>query len=582
MDVNIKINGIGLTVPSEYNVLEAAHLAGINIPSLCYMNLQDMNVTNHVASCRVCMVEIEGKRNLAPACSTAVSEGMVIRTNTERARKARRTSVELLLSDHPSDCLVCEKNQKCDLQKIAADLGIRGQLHYQGEMSSYQKDVSSQSIVRNPDKCILCRRCETMCNEVQTCGILSAVDRGFKTIVRPTFGLPLAETMCTFCGQCVAVCPTGALTEVNSIPEVWDAINNPDKYVVVQTAPAVRVALGEEFGLEAGSNVTGEMVTALRKLGFDKVFDTDFAADLTIIEEASEFVHRLQHGGKLPMITSCCPAWINFIESQFPDLLDNPSTCKSPHEMMGAVIKTYYAEKMKIAPEKIVVVSIMPCVAKKYEVSRSELSQDQMQNVDYVLTTRELAMMINEAGMDFNELEDGEFDSPLGESTGAAVIFGATGGVMEAALRTAYGWLTGTVLENLEMTQLRGFKGIREASISINGDDVKIAIAHGLGNARKLLEDIHKEKSDYALIEVMACPGGCIGGAGQPYHHGDSELIKKRAHALYRADQEMAKRKSHENKDILKLYHDFLGEFYGEKAHEVLHTHYLAKKEIKC
>ncbi|MEA4901323.1 NADH-dependent [FeFe] hydrogenase, group A6 [Desulfitobacterium sp.] len=581
MDVNIKINDVELGVPSGYTVLEAAHLAKINIPSLCHMKLKDMNVTNHVASCRVCMVEVEGKRNLAPACSTVVSEGMVIRTNTDRAMKARRTSVELLLSDHPSDCLVCAKNQKCDLQKIAADLGIRGQLHYQGEKSKYPKDLSSKSIIRDPEKCILCRRCETMCNEVQTCGILSAVDRGFKTVVKPTFGLPLAETMCTFCGQCVAVCPTGALTEANNVNEVWDAIHNPNKYVVVQTAPAVRVALGEEFGLEAGSNVTGKMVTALRNLGFKKVFDTDFAADLTIVEEASEFVHRLQQGGKLPMLTSCCPAWINFLEYQFPDLLDNPSTCKSPHEMLGAVIKTYYAHKMNIAPEQIVVVSVMPCVAKKYEASRSELSQNQVQNVDYVLTTRELAIMINETGMDFSGLDDGEFDSPLGESTGVALIFGATGGVMEAALRTAYEWLTGDVLENLEMTELRGFKGIREASIPINGEEVKIAIANGLGNARKLLEDIRKGKSDYALIEVMACPGGCIGGAGQPYHHGDSEIIKKRAQALYREDREMVKRKSHKNEDVLKLYHDFLGEFYGEKAHELLHTHYTNKRKTE-
>lgn len=579
-EVYIKINGNEFLVHSELTILEAAQQANIRIPSLCHMNLHDLKAINQVASCRVCMVEVDGRRNLAPACATQVSEGMAIWTNTPRAVKARRTSVELLLSDHPTDCLVCEKNTKCDLQRIAADLGIRGELHYKGEMSVYEKDSSSKSIYRNPDKCILCRRCETMCNEVQTVGVLSGVGRGFDTIMAPAFNLPMAETMCTYCGQCIAVCPTGALTEINNIRQVWDAINAQDKYVIVQTAPAVRVALGEEFNMNPGSIVTGKMITALRTLGFDKVFDTNFAADLTIIEEASELVHRIQHGGKLPILTSCCPAWVNFFEHQFQDLMDIPSTCKSPHEMFGAIAKTYYARKFNIDPAKMVVVSIMPCVAKKYEASRPELSEDQLQNVDYVLTTRELAMMIKEAGMDFVQLEDGEFDDPLGESTGASSIFGTTGGVIEAALRTAYEWLTGKTLENVEFTQLRGLKGIREAVIRINDMDIKIGVAHGLGNARKLLEDIRAGKGHYHAIEIMACPGGCVGGAGQPYHHGDSELVKKRALALYRDEKNKIKRKSHENKEVMKLYEEFLGEIYGEKAHELLHTHYFAKEKI--
>jgi len=578
-NVKIKINDMDLSVPQGSSILDAAKMADVNIPTLCHLNLHDLKAVNRVASCRVCMVEVEGRRNLAPACATFVSDGMKIKTNTPRVVKARRTMVELLLSDHPTDCLICEKNQKCDLQKLAADLGVR-KLKYQGEMSTYEKDCSSKSIYRNLDKCILCRRCETMCNEVQTCGILSAVDRGFETVVAPAFGLPMSETMCTFCGQCVAVCPTAALTEINNIPEVWDALNDPKKTVIVQTAPAVRVALGEEFGMEPGTIVTGKMVTALRKLGFEKVFDTDFAADLTIIEEASEFVHRLQHGGTLPILTSCCPAWVKFFEHQFPDLLDIPSTCKSPHEMFGAVAKNYYAKKMNIDPKDMVVVSVMPCVAKKYESARQELGNDGLINVDYVISTRELALMLKEAGINFANLDDDDFDHPLGESTGAGVIFGATGGVIEAALRTAYEWLTGSTLEQVDFVQLRGLEGVREAVVKINDMDVKIGVAHGLGNARKLLEAIRDKKADYHAIEIMACPGGCIGGGGQPYHHGDVGIIKKRQEAIYREDKGKAKRKSHENEDVIKLYKEFLGEFYGEKAHELLHTHYVKREKI--
>jgi NADH-quinone oxidoreductase subunit G len=578
-NVKVKLNDIEISVPIGSTILDAAKLADVNIPTLCHLNLHDLKAVNQVASCRVCMVEVEGRRNLAPACATYISEGMSIKTHTPKVVKARRTIVELLLSDHPTDCLICEKNQKCDLQKLAADLGVR-KLKYQGEMSTYKKDSSSKSIYRNLDKCILCRRCETMCNDVQTCGILSAVDRGFETVVAPAFGLPMSETMCTFCGQCVAVCPTAALTEINNITEVWDALNDPDKYVIVQTAPAVRVALGEEFGMEPGTIVTGKMVTALRNLGFDRVFDTDFAADLTIIEEASEFVHRLQHGGTLPILTSCCPAWVKFFEHQFPDLLDIPSTCKSPHEMFGAVAKTYYAKKFNIDPKKMVVVSVMPCLAKKYEAARQELGNDGVVNVDYVISTRELGLMLKEAGINFAFLNDGEFDNPLGESTGAGVIFGTTGGVIEAALRTAYEWLTGQTLESVDFVQLRGLDGIREATVKINDLDVKIGVAHGLGNARKLLEAIKEGKAQYHAIEIMACPGGCVGGGGQPYHHGDVEIIKKRAEAIYREDKGKARRKSHENQDVLKLYKEFLGEFYGEKAHDLLHTHYTKREKI--
>ncbi len=576
--VNITINDMKISVPENYTVLEAAREIDIEIPTLCHLNLHDLKAVNRSASCRVCVVEVEGRGPLCPSCSTYVREGMVIKTNTPRAVKARRTMVELLLSDHPKDCLTCEKNQHCDLQKLAANLGVR-EIEYTGAQSTYEKDNSSFSIFRNLDKCVLCRRCETMCNEIQTCGILSGIDRGFETVVGPAFGLPMIDTMCTFCGQCVAVCPTAALTEISNVRQVWDAINDPEKFVVVQTAPAVRVALGEEFGMEAGSIVTGKMTAALRRMGFDQVFDTDFAADLTIIEEASELIHRVQHGGTLPILTSCCPAWVKFFEHQFPDLLDIPSSCKSPHEMFGTIVKTYYAEKFNIDPHKIVVVSVMPCLAKKYEAARPELNYEGMQNVDYVISTRETAKMIKEAGINFVNLPDEEFDNPLGESTGASVIFGATGGVIEAALRTAADWLTGESLEEIDYHQLRGFEGIREGTVTIGGKEFKIGIAHGLGNARKLLDDIRAGKTEYHAIEIMACPGGCIGGGGQPYHQGDSEIIKKRAEAIYREDKGKAKRKSHENTDVIKLYEEYLGEFYGERAHELLHTKY-QKREL--
>jgi len=580
MDIQLTINDISLTVPEGMSILDAARTINIDIPTLCYLNLHEMKLNNHIASCRVCLVDVEGRRTLAPACSTPVFAGMVVKTDTPLAIQARRTMVELLLSDHPKSCLSCAKNLDCDLQSLAAELGVR-HISYEGVESEFEIDQSSSSIVRDPNKCIRCRRCETMCNDVQTVGVYSAVGRGFETVVKTAFDLPLSQTACTFCGQCIAVCPTGALTELDQVDKVWKALSDPNQFVVVQTAPAVRVALGEGFGFEPGTIVTGKMVAALRRLGFDRVFDTDFAADLTIMEEATELVHRIQHGGRLPLLTSCCPAWVKFFEHQFPDLLDIPSTCKSPHEMLGVLIKSYYAETLGIDPKTITVVSVMPCVAKKYEAARPELSQGaETSDVDIVITTRELARMIREASIHFDHLKDQEFDQPLGESTGAAVIFGATGGVLEAALRTAYEVLTGETLEKVEFEALRGMEGIKEAVIPISGRDYRVAVIHGLGNARSVLEKIRAGEIDYDVIEIMACPGGCIGGGGQPYHHGNMEIIAARAAAIYREDCSKPLRKSHENLAVLGLYKDYLGEPYGKRAHQLLHTTYTGRKKI--
>jgi NADH-quinone oxidoreductase subunit G/NADP-reducing hydrogenase subunit HndD len=525
------------------------------------------------------MVEVEGRATLAPACSEKVYQGMVVKTDSIKAINARRMAVELLLSNHPKDCLMCPKNLECDLQTLAQELGVR-EIKWEGQMMNYEKDTSSFSLVKDPNKCIMCRRCETMCNEVQTCGILSAVDRGFNAFVGPAFNLDIADTSCTFCGQCVAVCPTAALTEVSNIDKVWAALQDESKHVIVQVAPAIRVAVGELFDMEPGTISTGQLAASLRRLGFDGVFDTDFAADLTIMEEASELVHRIEHGGTLPMLTSCCPAWVKFFEHQFPDMLDIPSTCKSPQIMLGAIAKSYYAEKMNIKPEDVYVVSIMPCLAKKAEAERPELTKDDNNNVDTVLTTREYGLMLKEAGMDFSTLPEDDFDSILGESTGASVIFGTTGGVIEAAVRTAYEWITGDTLQDVNFTALRGLEGIRSATVTVGDMDLNIGIAHGLGNARKLLEDIRDGKCQFHAIEIMACPGGCIGGGGQPYHHGDMEIIKKRQEAIYREDEGKEKRKSHENVFIQKLYEEYLGKPYGEKAHELLHTHYVPREKI--
>ncbi|WP_026475720.1 NADH-dependent [FeFe] hydrogenase, group A6 [Alkaliphilus transvaalensis] len=577
--VKVTINDKEVEVPREYTILNAAVEAGIKIPTLCHLDLHDLKMVNRTASCRVCMVEVEKRPNLAPACATPVNDGMVIRTDTLRAITSRRMAVELLLSNHPTDCLICPRNLRCELQALAQELNIR-EINYSGEMNEFHIDSSSQAVVKHQNKCILCRRCETACNEVQTCGILSALNRGFETIVGPAFNLPMKETSCTYCGQCVAVCPTAALTEVNHVPKVWEALNDPEKYVVVQTAPAIRVALGELFGMEAGTIVTGKLAAALRRLGFDQVFDTDFGADVTIVEEAKELIHRMETGGRLPMLTSCCPAWVSFIEHQFPDLVDVPSTCKSPHIMTGTIIKTYFAEKNKIDPNKITVVSIMPCVAKKAEAARTELSIDDHNNVDIVITTRELGDMLKEAGIDFDKLPDEDYDHPLGESTGASVIFGTTGGVIEAAIRTVYEWTTGDELEEVEFHALRGIDGLREAVVPINGEEIKIGIAHGLGNARQLLEEIRSGKSKYHAIEIMACPGGCIGGGGQPYHYGNDEIVKKRQQAIYQEDRRKKIRKSHLNEEVLKLYENYLGEPYGELAHKLLHTSFEAKERI--
>ena len=586
--VKITIDNTPVEVESNLTVYQAAKQIGINIPVLCYMNLEHLNIENRPGGCRICVVEIEGRKNLAPSCSTLCAEGMVVHTNNRRVLNARKTVLELLLSDHPKDCLICPKSGQCDLQDLAVKMGIR-EIHAveNAEVSTYRKDISP-SLSRNMDKCVLCRRCETICNTVQTVGALSVVNRGFMSVVAPAFEEDLIDSPCTFCGQCVAVCPTGALTEVNHTPKIIRALSDPTKTVIVQTAPAVRAALGEEFGYPAGTLVTGKLVAALRKLGFAKVFDTDFAADLTIIEEGNELLNRLtKHlngdtNVKLPILTSCCPAWVNFFEFYFPDMLDVPSTARSPQQMFGSIAKTYYAEMLGIKREDLIVVSVMPCLAKKYECQRDEFQVDGNPDVDFSISTRELAALIKTSNIDFNVLEDEDFDHPLGESTGAAVIFGATGGVIEAAVRTAYELYTGMKLQRIDFHELRGLEGIRMATVNFNGTQINIGIAHQLGNARKLLEGIRNGMYHFHAIEIMACPGGCIGGAGQPLHHGDSSVIKARFDAIYREDASKPLRKSHENPYIVKLYEEYLGNPLGEKAHHLLHTHYFDKKKIKA
>lgn len=579
--ITLQIDHHTVEVARGTTILEAARGVGINIPSLCYMNLKDMCITNLPASCRICVVEVEGRRNLAPACATRCENGMQVHTSTLRVLNARKTVLELILSDHPNDCLICPKSGNCELQNLAIKLKIR-EMPFAGEQCSYKVE-SSPSLIRDMNKCIYCRRCEMMCNEVQTVGALGAVNRGFASIISPAFEQPLSESECTFCGQCVAVCPVGALTEMDHTNRLINDLNNPKKTVIVQTAPAVRAALGEEFGLASGTSVTGKMVAALRQLGFSKVFDTDFAADLTIMEEGSELLERLTkylEGDKsvrLPILTSCCPAWVNFFEHQFPDMLDIPSTARSPQQMFGSIAKTFWAEKMNIPRENLIVVSIMPCLAKKYECNRDEFKVNGDPDVNYSISTRELASLIKRANIDFNSLPDEDFDHPLGESTGAGVIFGASGGVMEAALRTAYELYTQKKLDKVDFEAVRGLENIKKATIELNGVKLNVGIAHGLGNARRLLEEIREGKSEYHAIEIMACPGGCIGGGGQPLHHGNSELLKARTRALYEEDRNKPLRKSHENPDIIKLYEEFLGKPMSEKAHHLLHTHYFNK-----
>lgn len=583
--VKLNIDNKEIEVPKGTTIYKAAKELGINIPTLCYMQLEDLGIENRPGGCRICVVEVQGRKNLPPSCSTRCENGMVVKTHTTRVLNARRTVMEFILSDHPKDCLVCAKSGNCELQSMAHMLGIRDipGAEY-AAMSTYKKDTSP-SIVRDLDKCIMCRRCEMMCNEVQTVGALSAVNRGFMAVVAPAFEQNLEHSTCTYCGQCVAVCPTGALTEVDHTPDVLRALADPSKTVIVQTAPAVRAALGEIFGMKPGTLVTGKMVTALRALGFDYVFDTDFSADLTIMEEGTELLDRLNrhlsgdNSARLPILTSCCPGWVNFFEEYFPDLKDVPSTAKSPQQMFGAIAKTYFANKIGIDRNDLVVVSIMPCLAKKYECQRPEFSTSNNRDVDFSISTRELGAFIKQANIDLNNLEDGEFDAPLGESTGAGVIFGATGGVIEAAVRTAYEIHTGKKLERPDFTELRGLDGVREATIDFDGLPLRIGIAAGLGNARRLLNEIRTGKSQFHAIEVMACPGGCIGGGGQPLHHGDSEIIKARAAAIYEEDRKKPLRKSHENPFIIKLYEEFLDKPNSEIAHHLLHTHYFEKKK---
>ncbi|WP_372639430.1 NADH-dependent [FeFe] hydrogenase, group A6 [Ancylomarina sp.] len=580
--IKLTIDNKEVEVAKGTTIYKAAKGIGIEIPTLCYMHLEDMKIEHKPGGCRICVVEVEGRRNLAPSCNSKCEAGMNIKTHSMRVLNARKTVMELMLSDHPFDCLVCAKSGTCDLQSIAQNLGVR-EIHYTGAKSTYKIDTSP-AIIRDMDKCIMCRRCETMCNDVQTVGALSAVNRGFESVVAPAFEMNLEKSTCTYCGQCVAVCPTGALTEKDHTNQLIRDLADPKKTVIVQTAPAVRAALGEEFGMEVGTLVTGKMVTALRNLGFDSVFDTDFAADLTIMEEGTELLGRLgahlagDKDVKLPILTSCCPGWVNFFEHHFPEMKDIPSTARSPQQMFGPIAKNYLAKEMGVKREDMIVVSIMPCLAKKYECQRDEFKVDGDPDVNYSISTRELANLIKQANMDFVNLPEEAFDNPLGESTGASVIFGTTGGVIEAAARTAYEIYTGKTLEKVDFTALRGLEGIRSAKVDFDGLELNIGIAHGLGNARKLLEDVRDGKSEYHAIEIMACPGGCIGGGGQPLHHGDTSVLAKRAAALYREDAGKAIRKSHENPYIIKLYEEFLGKPCGELSHKLLHTHYFDKQ----
>lgn len=577
--INLTINKLPVQAKEGETILQAAQKLGINIPTLCHLNVDCCNIESKTGSCRVCVVEVDGRPNLAPSCCTPVVEGMNVCTSSMRVIKARRTILDLLLSDHPKDCLTCEKNGNCQLQDLAATLGLH-RIKYAGQMSKYDIDLSNKSIARDLNKCIMCRRCETACNEIQTVGVLSGMGRGFEAVVGTADLMPLSETKCVYCGQCVLACPVGALTEISHVYDVWSAINDPSKTVVVQTAPAVRVAIGEEFGMEPGSIATGKLVSALKMLGFDKVFDTDFSADLTIMEETTEFIARLNEGKNLPILTSCCPAWVKFFEHQFPDLMHIPSTCKSPQQMFGAIAKTYYAEKIGVKPEDMVVVSVMPCLAKKYEAAREELKDSGTTDVDIVISTRELAVMIKEAGIAFDHLKDEKYDDPLGESTGAAVIFGASGGVLEAALRTAADWVTGEDLKEIDFNAVRGLEGIKEATVNVGGIEVKAAISSGLGNARTLLEKIRKGEAEYHIIEIMACPGGCINGGGQPYARDNGETLQKRMEAIYTDDKNSKIRKSHENPSIKKLYENFLDKPGSDKAHKLLHTQYTKRENI--
>ncbi|WP_026485852.1 NADH-dependent [FeFe] hydrogenase, group A6 [Caldanaerobius polysaccharolyticus] len=574
--VSVTIDGVKVEVPKNYTILQAAKEAGVDIPTLCYLK-----GINEIGACRICVVEVQGAKALQASCVAPVSDGMVVRTNTPVVREARKATLELILSDHDRSCLTCIRNGNCELQALANEFNI-SELRFEGARHQSEIDDLSASIVRNSNKCVLCRRCVSMCSNVQTVNAIGVNERGFRSVVSPIYGMSLADSPCINCGQCVISCPTGALYEKDHTARVWEALADPEKYVVAQTAPAVRVALGEEFGMPIGTRVTGKMVAALKRLGFDKVFDTNFGADLTIMEEGNELLHRLKNGGKLPMITSCSPGWVKFCEHYYPEFLDNLSTCKSPHQMLGAIIKSYYAEKMGIDPSKIYVVSIMPCTAKKFEIDRPEMEHDGLRDVDAVLTTRELARMIKEANINFNRLEDEEFDDPLGEATGAGAIFGVTGGVMEAALRTVADIVEGKDLHEFEYTDVRGLEGVREATVRIGDFELRLAVVNGTGNARKLLDKVKAGEANYHFIEVMGCPGGCINGGGQPIVSSkmqrEVDVRALRAKAIYEEDKNLPIRKSHKNPQIVVLYEEYLKEPLGHRSHELLHTKYKERK----
>ncbi len=573
--INLTIDGRNIEVPEGTTILQAAAKLNIDIPTLCYLK-----EINEIGDCRMCLVEVEGKRGFATSCIQKVEEGMVVHTKTPEVLEARKTMLDLILSNHHQDCDNCVRKENCELQDLIKQFD-KEKTVYEGTKNTYEIDDKSPSIVRDPNKCILCRRCVSMCNKVQKIGAIGVTERGFNSCVSTAGHNSLNDVNCTFCGQCIEVCPTGALREKDSTQIVWDKINDKNTYVIVQTAPSVRVALGEEFGMPIGTNVEGKMVNALKQMGFDKVFDTNTGADFTIVEEGTEFIKRLQNNDNLPMITSCCPGWVKYIEMNYPENIGHLSSCKSPHEMFGALLKTYYAKKEGIDPSKMFVVSVMPCIAKKYERQREEMKQD----VDAVITTRELARMIKQAKIDFVNLEDAKFDDPMGEATGAAAIFGVTGGVMEAALRSVSEIVTGKPLDKIAFEQVRGESGIKRAEIEIGDKKVKVAVAHGLANAQTIMEEIKSGKADYQFVEIMACPGGCITGGGQPIKNAkiqeEVDIHKKRAEAMYSIDEKSVIRKSHENPVLMQIYKEFLGEPNGELAHKLLHTHYSKKEKYK-